>query len=97
MRYELTLAPEAVDDLKHISASERSTIRDAMEIHLRHEPKRVSRSRIKRLRGVRRPEYRLLVGEFRVFYDVKESEVEVLAIVPKSRASEWLERYGEEE
>lgn len=97
MKYEITLAPEAADDLKRLSAGDRSTIRAAIEIHLRHEPKKVSKSRIKRLRGMSRPEYRLRVGEFRVFYDVKETEVEILAIVPKSRASEWLERYGEEE
>ena len=97
MRYEIILAPEAVDDLKHLSAGDRSTIRDAIETHLRYEPKKVSKSRIKRLRGISRPEYRLRVGEFRIFYDVKNNEVEVLSIVPKPRASEWLERYGEEE
>lgn len=97
MKYDITLAPEAVDDFKRLSAGDRSTIRDAIEIYLQHEPKKISKSRIKRLRGMSRPEYRLRVGEFRVFYDVKETEVEILAIVPKSKASEWLERYGEKE
>jgi mRNA-degrading endonuclease RelE of RelBE toxin-antitoxin system len=97
MRYEIILAPEAEDDLKHLAARDRSTIREAIKTHLRYEPKKVSKSRIKRLRGISRPEYRLSVGDFRIFYDVKESEVEVLAIVPKPRASEWLERYGEQE
>ena len=95
MRYEIILAPEAIDDLKRLSAGDRSTIREALEVHLRREPKKTSRSRIKRLRGISRPEYRLRVNDFRVFYDVKEKEVEILAVVPKSRASEWLERYGE--
>jgi len=97
MKYGVTLAPEAIEDFKLIGAGERSTIRDAIEIHLRHEPKKISKSRIKRLRGITRPEYRLRVGEFRIFYDIKETEVEILAIVPKSRASQWLERYGERE
>jgi mRNA-degrading endonuclease RelE of RelBE toxin-antitoxin system len=97
MKYGVTLAPEAIEDFKLLGARERSTIRDAIEIHLRHEPKKISKSRIKRLRGTTRPEYRLRVGEFRIFYDVKETEVEILAIVPKSRASQWLERYGERE
>jgi len=66
-----------------------------MEEHLRHEPTKASRSRIKRLRGIRRPQYRLRVQEHRVFYDVTEDTVEVLAIVPKSKAAEWLERYGQ--
>jgi len=97
MRYGIIIAPEAGDDLKHLSAGDRSTIREAIKTHLRYEPKKVSKSRIKRLRGISRPEYRLSLGEFRIFYDVKETEVEVLAIVSKPRASEWLERYGEKE
>ena len=48
------------------------------------------RSRIKRLRGVRRPQFRLRVGEVRVFYDVSAETVEVLAIVAKSEAEAWL-------
>lgn len=67
-----------------------------METHLRHEPTKVSRARIKRLRGLSRPQYRLRVGdEMRVFYDVTETIVEVLAIIPKSMVDTWLERYGE--
>lgn len=66
-----------------------------MEKHLRHEPTRGSRSRIKRLRGMRRPQYRLRVEDIRVFYDVTDETVGVLAIVPKSEAAAWLERHGE--
>jgi len=95
MKYNVILAPEAVDDFKRLSAGERSKIREAIEIHLRHEPAKISKSRIKRLRGMSRPEYRLRVDEFRVFYDIKKNEIEILAIVPKTKASEWLERYGE--
>jgi len=31
----------------------------------------------------------------RVFYDVAEKAVEVLAIVPKSEVEAWLEKHGE--
>ena len=65
-----------------------------MERHLRHQPARTSTSRIKRLRGVSRPQFRLRVGEIRVSYDVTEKAVEVLAIVPKSIAADWLEKAG---
>ena len=68
-----------------------------MEKHLRSEPTKTSKSRIKRLRGMRQPQYRLLVGAQRVFYDVRDDRVEVLAIVPKPRAAEWLKRYGDPE
>jgi mRNA interferase RelE/StbE len=97
MRYEIIIAPEAADDLKQLSARDRSAVCDAIKTHLRYEPQKTSKSRIKRLRGVSRPEYRLRVGEFRIYYDVKGTDVEVLAIVPKLQASNWLERYGETE
>ena len=61
---------------------------------MRHEPTKTSRSRIKRLRGMARPQYRLRVEEVRVFYDVSGTTVEVLAIVPKPEAESWLGQFG---
>ena len=95
MAFEIILAPEAVADLRRLSARDRATVRDAMEIRLRHEPTKVSKSRIKELRGLARPQYRLRVGELRVFYDVAESEVQVLAIVAKADADAWLLQAGQ--
>jgi mRNA-degrading endonuclease RelE of RelBE toxin-antitoxin system len=94
MRFEILLAPEAVEDLRKLKAGERAAVKEALETHLRHEPTKTSRSRIKRLRGVARPQYRLRVEEVRVFYDVSSSTVEVLAIVPKPEAESWLEQFG---
>lgn len=95
MRYEILLAPEATQDLKDLGAHARAALRGAIEKHLRHEPARTSKSRIRRLRGLARPQFRLRVGEVRVFYDVVENRVEVLAIVRMSDAEAWLERAGE--
>ena len=94
MKYEIFMAPEAVNDLKSLSARNRSILLDAIEKHLRYEPDKISRSRIKRLRGTAKPQYRLRVGEFRVFFDVAERSVEVLAIIPKTSAIIWLEKVG---
>jgi mRNA interferase RelE/StbE len=94
MPFAIVLAPEAVEDLKRLKAAVRGTVKDAMETHLRHEPDKTSRSRIKRLRGLSRPQYRLRVGDIRVFYDVAEGVVEVLAIVPKSETAAWLAQFG---
>ena len=91
------MAPEAVEDLRGLKANRRAEVREAIETHLRHEPEKTSRSRIKRLRGVSKPQYRLRVGEIRVFYDVSEGVVEVLAIVAKSEAETWLTRFGSPE
>ena len=90
MRFEIVLAPTAVKELRSLRADIRARVRDAIELHLRHEPRRLSRSRIKRLRGLDRPQYRLRVDEVRVFYDVTEATVEILAIVPKAQAAGWL-------
>ena len=94
MRHEIILAPQAADDLERLRAYLRAEVQDAIEKHLRHEPTKISRSRIKRLRGLSQPQYRLRVGEVRVFYDVSASSVEVLAIVEKSQAEAWLEQAG---
>jgi mRNA-degrading endonuclease RelE of RelBE toxin-antitoxin system len=94
MRFEILLAPEALEDLRRLKANERSAVKEALETHLRHEPTKTSRSRIKRLRGMARPQYRLRVEEVRVFYDVSGSVVLVLAIVPKPEAESWLAQFG---
>jgi len=94
MRYEVALAPGAAKAYKALRANRRSEVRDAPERHLRYEPTRVSKSRIKRLRGLSQPQYRLRVGEARVFYDVTLETVEVLAIVTKAEAARWLAEHG---
>lgn len=94
MRFEIILAPSAAVELRALPAGIRPRVRKAIEQHLRHEPTKLSRSRIKRLRGLKRPQYRLRVDEIRVFYDVTETDVEVLAIIPKREAEGWLAQAG---
>jgi len=97
LRFSVVLAPEAVEDLRSLKANVRTELRRALEDHLRHELRKVSRSRIKRLRGLSKPQYRLRVGEIRVYYDVTGDTVEVLAIVAKSEAESWLAQFGKAE
>jgi mRNA-degrading endonuclease RelE of RelBE toxin-antitoxin system len=92
--FEVILAPEAAKALKKLSVPIRTGVTKALEVHLTHEPTKVSKSRIKRLRGLRQPQYRLRVGDVRVFYDVTETEVQVLAIVTKAEAQAWLDKQG---
>jgi mRNA-degrading endonuclease RelE of RelBE toxin-antitoxin system len=94
MRYEVVLAPTAAEAYGALPAYRRAEVRDALERHLRHEPTRVSKSRIKRLRGLSQPQYRLRVGEVRIFYDVTAKTVAVLAIVTKVAATRWLAEHG---
>jgi mRNA interferase RelE/StbE len=95
MSYYITFAPQARDDFRSLPAFHRAAVRDAVNAHLVHQPTRPSKSRIKRLRDMNKPQYRLRVGDIRVFYDVCASEVEVLGIVDKSSAAAWLEKWGE--
>ena len=87
-------AQEAREDYRDLPARVRAEVEGAINRHLLYQPTRVSRSRIKRLRGVSRPHYRLRVDDIRVFYDVSEETVEILGIVSKSEADAWLERAG---
>src|SRR2546427_12088103 len=90
MPFEIVLAPQAIEGLKALRADFQSSVRGAIELHLRHEPTKLSKSRIKRLRGLDRPQYRLRVNEVRVFYDVTATAGGGLAIIPKEQAGAWL-------
>lgn len=94
MRYEILLAPSAVTELRRLRAHDRAKVVDAFERHLRRAPAKLSRTRIKRLRGLSRPQFRLRVDDIRVFYDVEGSQVEILAIISKAQAEQWLKQKG---
>ena len=94
MAYEIIFAPEAIEDLKRLTAGHRASAVAGIETHLRHAPRKESKTRIKRLRGLRQPEYRLRIDQLRVYHDVTESEVHILAIIAKNRSQQWLEKHG---
>ncbi len=98
MKYDIIFAPEAVEDIAGLRATERAKILDAIETHLRYEPEKISKSRIKRLRNIQQPQYRLRVDDLRVFYDVvyavNGGRVEILAIKGKAESIRWLNEYG---
>jgi mRNA-degrading endonuclease RelE of RelBE toxin-antitoxin system len=95
MRYEIILSPEAIEDFKQLSAHMRAQVKNLIEVHLRHEPAKTSKSRIKRLRGLRHPQFRLRIDDLRIFYDIEKNRVEILAIIPKSETARWLGKAGE--
>jgi len=94
MAYEIRVTDNAREDFMALDARWHSTVKAALETHLRHEPAKESKSRIKRLCGLRQPQYRLRVETIRVYYDIEGDHVNVLGIVPKGRSDEWLARYG---
>jgi len=94
MTYEIVLTDTAKAHYAGMDARSRAMVKDGMKDHLAHEPLKLSRSRIKRLREMEHPGYRLRLDPYRVFYDVVGTTVVVLAIVPKDETAEWLNVYG---
>jgi addiction module RelE/StbE family toxin len=92
-QFQVLLKREAIEDLDRLRKYDATQIADAMEKHLIHEPMKESKSRIKRLRGVKEPDYRLRIGNYRVFYSVRESkrQVDVLRIMHKNETREYYE------
>ena len=85
--YTIMLKRSAIADLDALRKYDATQIADAMEMHLRHNPMKESRSRIKRLRGISSPDYRLRVGDYRIFYVVDEvaRRVDVLRVMHKDQ------------
>lgn len=85
--YTIILKRSAVADLDALRKYDATQIADAMERYLQHEPTKESKSRIKRLRGISNPDYRLGVGDYRVFYVVDEDarRVDVLRVMHKDQ------------
>ncbi len=96
MKYRVILSPEARVHYHGLSAYDRARVRDAIDTHLQNSPTAQSKSRIKRLRNLNKPQFRLRVANVRVFYDVEQDQVIVLGIVTKAHADEWLAETGEE-
>lgn len=96
MRYDIYFVAEASSDLDALKANIRAKVKTAVKEHLGNEPTKISKSRIKRLKGLSKPQYRLRIDDIRVYYDVKEAEleVEVLAVIPKEDSEAWLARAG---
>jgi len=94
MKYSITLSPDAIKSIRKMKPNIRSSVKEGIIEHLSYEPEKVSKSRIKRLKGIEKPQFRLRIGDIRIYYDVVGNSVEILAIVSKEMAKEWLERHS---
>jgi addiction module RelE/StbE family toxin len=91
--FDVFLKPQAIRDLDRLRKYDATLIADGIERFLTHEPVRQSKSRIKRLRGIRDPDYRLRLGEYRVFYNVDDDKrrVDVLRVLHKDQTRKYYE------
>lgn len=90
-RCEIRLKPSAIRDMDRLRKYDAARVADGMETHLGREPMKESKSRIKRLRGISDPDYRLRIGDYRVFYNVTSDRVDVLRVMHKNDTHEYYE------
>ncbi len=85
--YTIILKRSAIADLDALRKYDATQIANAMERHLQHDPTKESKSSIRRLRGITNPDYRLRVGDYRVFYAVDEDarRVDELRVMHKDQ------------
>ena len=91
MPYEVIYSDEAVEQLKKLRAFDRAAILDQIVQILMVNPTLESKGRVKLLRQPAPTQYRLRVGEFRVFYDVEEATVFIIQILSKEESIAFLE------
>lgn len=89
--HEIVLKPSAVKDLDRRRKFDAALIAEGIERFLRDDPAQVSKSRIKRLKGISNPDFRLRLDDFRVFYtvDAETGQVDVLRILHKDETAEY--------
>ncbi len=92
-RFALFLKPFAIKDLDHLRKNDAVMVADAIEKFLSYSPRKESRSRIKKLRGIGDPDYRLRLRDYRVIYnvDVVERRVNILRILHKEQTRKYYE------
>lgn len=78
--FSIDFSERASDAIEELPTFRQRQITDGIATHLTHEPRRESRSRIKRLRQPAISEYRLRVGDYRVFYNVNDGSRVVLVV-----------------
>src|SRR5947209_10596748 len=91
MPYELRYSPEAVEDLKRLRPYDRAAVVSQIESVLAVNPALESRARVKKLGEPAPTQYRLRVGDFRIFYDVEQEQVNIIRILSKAAAQVYSE------
>ncbi len=91
MKYHIHLQPDAISDLDGLRKYDASQILDGITEYLQYQPMLESKSRIKRLRGKQSTDYRLRVGDFRVFYSIEEKTVKILRVLSKEQTKDFYQ------
>lgn len=84
-RFEIVYSPGAIEDLRQLRAYDQRAITDGIDGTLTASPTTETRSTVKLMTQPFWSQYRLRVGEFRVFYNVynDEDRVRILRVLYK--------------
>ena len=95
--FQVSLTPEAEDDLRSMRKYDQEIIVSAIENQLQDQPSQETRNR-KRLRPNQLAEWELRAGDFRVFYDVAtESQTVKVVAVGEKKGNQLFVRGKEHE
>lgn len=90
MSWQILYSTEAIADLRRLHVYDRATVLSAISTRLTNQPD-VEGGAVKRLRQPAAAEFRLRVGDVRVFYDVERETVYVVRILTKADSLKYLE------
>lgn len=90
--FEIEFKPCALEQIKKIKRFYAVKIIRAIEKHLGVEPDKPGPPRIKKLRGHQKSAYRLREGNHRIFYDVGDVTVTIVAILHKSETAKFYQK-----
>ena len=91
MAYEVRYSDVAIEQLRKLRAFDRTAILDQIEQVLGVNPTLESKARVKQPRQPAPTQFRLRVGDFRVFYDVEPTVVYVIQVLSKDDSVAYLE------
>jgi len=86
-RFAIEYDQQAIAELRALRRFDQVAILDGVERHLTNQPARVSRTRIKKLDPPVLADYRLRVGDYRVFYNVYEDRCIVLVVAVRYKGT----------
>ncbi len=94
MIFEIRYTKLAHQQLRELRALDRSSIIKQIDTVLSKSPTFTSKARVKHLRQLAPTEYRLKVGDYRVFYNVADDVVQIIQILCKADSFQYYEEFS---
>ena len=97
MKFRVQFQKDAAKELERLRSVDRSAILEDADRLLGSNPSLESQSKVKKLRQPAPAEFRLRVGDYRIYYKVDVDCVTVLKVLHKADSAEYLEGYGNDD